>query len=117
MKRLAWLLPLLFVAAVTAAPPSLPQQGATALSTFLKGATDRGDVPGVVVAVVDKNGVHEVSNTMSQVRQPLPNQQDVEAELVANPYILYGSILTGRARSDNFPARVIRTCGPPSARG
>ena len=57
MKRLAWLLPLLFVAAVTAAPPSLPQQGATALSTFLKGATDRGDVPGVVVAVVDKNGV------------------------------------------------------------
>ena len=57
MKRLAWLLPLLFVAAVTAAPPSLPEQGATALSTFLKGATDRGDVPGVVVAVVDKNGV------------------------------------------------------------
>ena len=57
MKPLAWLLPLLFVAAVTAAPPSLPEQGATALSTFLKGATDRGDVPGVVVAVVDKNGV------------------------------------------------------------
>jgi methyl acetate hydrolase len=57
MKRLAWLLPLLVVAAVTAAPPSLPEQGATALSTFLKGATDRGDVPGVVVAVVDKNGV------------------------------------------------------------
>jgi methyl acetate hydrolase len=57
MKRLAWLLPLLVVAAVTAAPPSLPEPGATALSTFLKGATDRGDVPGVVVAVVDKNGV------------------------------------------------------------
>jgi methyl acetate hydrolase len=55
MKRLAWLLPLLLVA-VTSAAPSIPQQGAAALSTFLKGATDRGDVPGVVVAVVDKDG-------------------------------------------------------------
>jgi CubicO group peptidase (beta-lactamase class C family) len=57
MKRLTWLLPLLVVAAVTAAPPSLPQQGAATLSNFLKDATDRGDVPGVVVAVVDRNGV------------------------------------------------------------
>jgi methyl acetate hydrolase len=56
MKRLFWLLPLLFVAVISAAPPSLPQQGTAALSTFLKQATDRGDVPGVVVAVVDKNG-------------------------------------------------------------
>ena len=55
MKRLLWLLPILFVA-VTSAAPSFPQQGATALSTFLKGATDRGDVPGVVVAVVNKDG-------------------------------------------------------------
>ena len=57
MKRMLWLLPLLFVTVIVAAPPSLPSQGATALSTFLKSATDRGDVPGVVVAVVDKNGV------------------------------------------------------------
>ena len=57
MKRMLWLLPILFVTAIAAAPPSLPSQGATALSTFLKSATDRGDVPGVVVAVVDKNGV------------------------------------------------------------
>jgi CubicO group peptidase (beta-lactamase class C family) len=56
MKRLAWLLPLLLVAAVAAAP-SLPPQGAAALSKFLKTATDRGDVPGVVVAVVDEDGV------------------------------------------------------------
>jgi len=56
MKRLAWLLPLFFVA-VTSAAPSIPQQGAAALSTFLKDATDRGDVPGVVVAVVNKDGV------------------------------------------------------------
>jgi methyl acetate hydrolase len=56
MKRLAVLLLLLFVPVISAAP-SLPQQGAAALSTFLKSATDRGDVPGVVVAVVDKNGV------------------------------------------------------------
>ena len=57
MKRTLWLLPLLLVTVISAAPPSLPSQGATALSTFLKSATDRGDVPGVVVAVVDKNGV------------------------------------------------------------
>src|SRR5213593_2178390 len=54
MKRLYWLLPFLLVA-VTFAAPSITQQGATALSTFLKDATDRGDVP-VVVAVVDRNG-------------------------------------------------------------
>jgi len=57
MKRLLWLLPLLCVTVITAAPPALPPQGVSALSTFLKGATDRGDVPGVAVAVVDKNGV------------------------------------------------------------
>jgi CubicO group peptidase (beta-lactamase class C family) len=57
MKRLLWLLPLLLVAVVTAAPPSLPQQGTAAISSVLKGATDRGDIPGVVVAVVNKDGV------------------------------------------------------------
>ena len=57
MKRLAWLLPISFVAVITAAPPTLPQQGTAAISTVLKDATDRGDVPGVVVAVVNKDGV------------------------------------------------------------
>ena len=56
MKRLACLLPFLVVA-VTSAAPSLPQQGAAALSTFLKTVTDRGDVPGIVVVVVEKDGV------------------------------------------------------------
>src|SRR4029079_5992762 len=56
MKRLLWLLPLLFVA-VTSAAPNIPAQGTAALSSFLKDATDRGDVPGVVVAVVNKEGV------------------------------------------------------------
>jgi methyl acetate hydrolase len=56
MKRLLWLLPLLFVA-VPSAAPSIPQQGAAAISAFLKNATDRGDVPGVAVAVVNKDGV------------------------------------------------------------
>ena len=56
MKRLTCLLAFLFVAVVSAAP-TLPPQGTTALSTFLKGATDRGDVPGVVVAVVNKDGL------------------------------------------------------------
>jgi CubicO group peptidase (beta-lactamase class C family) len=57
MKRLLWVLPLLLVAGITAAPPSLPQPGAAAISTVLKGATDRGDVPGVVVVVVNKDGM------------------------------------------------------------
>ena len=70
MKRLIGLFSLLFVAVVSAAP-SLPQQGATALSAFLKTATDRGDVPGVVVAVVNKDGTlyHEafgVSSTLGR---------------------------------------------------
>ena len=55
MKRPLWLFPLLFVA-VTSAAPSISQQGTAALSTFLKNATDRGDVPGAVVAVVGKDG-------------------------------------------------------------
>ncbi len=69
MKRLAYLLTLLFVPAMSAAP-SFPQQGAAALSTFLKTVTDRGDVPGVVVVVVGKDDVlyHEAfgrSRTLS----------------------------------------------------
>jgi methyl acetate hydrolase len=56
MKRPTLLLPLLFVAVLSAAP-TLQPPGAAALSTFLKGATDRGDVPGVVVAVVNKDGL------------------------------------------------------------
>ena len=56
MKRLLWLLPVLFVTVISAAP-TLPQQGSAAISSVLKAATDRGDVPGVAVAVVNKDGV------------------------------------------------------------
>ena len=56
MKRLLLLLPVLFVAALSAAS-SIPQQGTAALSAFLTDATTRGDVPGVVVAVVNKDGL------------------------------------------------------------
>jgi len=55
MRRLL-LLPLLCVATLAAAA-SLSPQGTMALSSFLKSATDRGDVPGVVVAVVNKDGM------------------------------------------------------------
>ena len=70
MKRLICLFSLLFMAVVSAAP-SLPQQGATALSAFLKTATDSGDVPGVVVAVVNKEGTlyHEAFGVSSTVRR------------------------------------------------
>src|SRR6266540_2836908 len=57
MKRLLCLLPLLFVAIVTAAAPTMAPTGPAALSSFLKSAIDRGDVPGAVVAVVNKDGV------------------------------------------------------------
>ena len=57
MKRLLVALPVLFVAALAAAVPSLPPQGAAALSKFLTDATARGDVPGVVVTVVNKDGM------------------------------------------------------------
>ena len=56
MKRLLCLLPLLTVVVISAAP-TLPQQGSAAISSVLKAATDRGDVPGVAVAVVNKAGV------------------------------------------------------------
>ena len=70
MKRLLWVLPLLIVAGITAAPPSLPQPAAAAISTVLKSATDRGDVPGVVVAVVNKDTVlyNEASGKSSTLR-------------------------------------------------
>ena len=69
MKRLLCLLPLVFIAVASAAT-SLTQQGTTALSTFLKTATDRGDVPGVVVAVVDKDATlyHEAFGRSSTLR-------------------------------------------------
>lgn len=56
MKYLRWILPLL-LAVVTSAAPTLPQQGASAISAVLKTATDRGDVPGVVVALVNADGL------------------------------------------------------------
>ena len=56
MRHARWILPLLFIA-VTSAAPTLPQQGASAISAVLKAATDRGDVPGVAVAVVNKDGL------------------------------------------------------------
>src|SRR5262245_65741636 len=56
MRSMRWLLPLLFVA-ITSAAPTFPPQGASAVSTVLKAATDRGDVPGVAVAVVNKDGL------------------------------------------------------------
>jgi CubicO group peptidase (beta-lactamase class C family) len=56
MKRLLWFLPLLLVTVLSAAPTIQPQ-GAAALTSFLTSAVDRGDVPGVAVAVVSKDGL------------------------------------------------------------
>ena len=56
MKRAAAFIPFLAVALLSAAPTVSPR-GTGELSTFLKAATDRGDVPGVAVAVVNKGGL------------------------------------------------------------
>jgi len=56
MNRLLWLLPLLLVATVSAAPTLTPA-GTSSLSALLKDVTARGDVPGVVVAVVNQDGL------------------------------------------------------------
>src|SRR5262245_59757404 len=68
MRRLFWLLPLLLIE-VTSAAPSMSSQGSAALSAFLKDATDRGDVPGAVVAVVNKDGIvyHEAFGLSSTI--------------------------------------------------
>jgi CubicO group peptidase (beta-lactamase class C family) len=53
-----------------AAPPSIPQQGSAALTSYLEQAVTRGDVPGVVVAVVGRDGMlyHEAFGKMSVTR-------------------------------------------------
>ena len=69
MKKPFWILPVLVVATLSAAP-AIPQQGAAALSKFLADATARGDVPGAVVAVVGKDGLlyHEAFGASSTLR-------------------------------------------------
>lgn len=69
MKKLFWILPVLVIATLSAAP-AIPQQGTAALSKFLADATARGDVPGAVVAVVSKDGLlyHEAFGTSSTLR-------------------------------------------------
>jgi CubicO group peptidase (beta-lactamase class C family) len=56
MKRVLFFLLVVF-AATLAAAPMIPEQGTAALSKYLTDATARGDVPGVVVTVVSKDGV------------------------------------------------------------
>ena len=57
MKKLSCILAVLVIATLSAAAPSIPVQGTSALSKFLTDATGRGDVPGVVVTVVNRDGV------------------------------------------------------------
>jgi len=56
MNRLHWLLPLLLVVTVSAASTLTPA-GTSSLSALLKDVATRGDVPGVVVAVVNPDGL------------------------------------------------------------
>jgi CubicO group peptidase (beta-lactamase class C family) len=56
MKLLRWIPSLCFILVLSAAP-TLPQSGVAAISAVLETAIDRGDVPGVAVAVVNKDGL------------------------------------------------------------
>ena len=75
MKRRLAILPLVLVAVLSrpqlnAASPSLTPRGTTELTTFLQQAVGRGDVAGVVVAVVDREGAiyDEAAGRSSTVR-------------------------------------------------
>ena len=72
MKRLLAFVPLvaLLLVGVKAAPLLLTSDGATALSTFFADAVVRGDVPGVVAIVVDRDKVlyHEAFGKMNTAK-------------------------------------------------
>ncbi|HVG73030.1 MAG TPA: serine hydrolase domain-containing protein [Vicinamibacterales bacterium] len=70
MKKLSCILAVLVIATLSAAAPSIPAQGTSALSKFLTDATGRGDVPGVVVTVVNRDGVlyHDAFGKSSTLR-------------------------------------------------
>ena len=72
MKRTLSLVPLvaLLFVGVKAAPLLLTSAGSTALSTFLADAVSRGDVPGVVALVVDRDKVlyHEAFGKMNTAK-------------------------------------------------
>lgn len=53
-----------------AGPAAISESGATAISAFLKGAVDRGEVPGIVALVVDRQGVlyHEAFGKQDAAR-------------------------------------------------
>ena len=60
MKRVVYLVPVvvLLMAGINAAPPaSFTTEGSSALSSFLADSVSRGDVPGVVALVIDRDKV------------------------------------------------------------
>jgi methyl acetate hydrolase len=81
MKRLLLLLPLLVLLGPAKAGhydiTAAPSFSAAALTTYLQQVTARGDVPGVVVAVVDRGGVvyHEAFGKMN-VAKNVPMAKD-----------------------------------------
>jgi CubicO group peptidase (beta-lactamase class C family) len=76
MTRVLCLVPVvvLFVGVKALPPPSLTTEGASALSTFFADAVARGDVPGVVALVVDRDRTlyHEAFGKMNVAKnQPM----------------------------------------------
>lgn len=63
--------PLLLLTSVKASPPSLALDGQAALSTFFTDAVTRGDAPGIVAIVVDRDKVlyHEAFGTMNAAKR------------------------------------------------
>jgi CubicO group peptidase (beta-lactamase class C family) len=80
MKRLLYLVPvlvLLMVSIKAVPPPSLTTEGSSALSTFFADAVARGDVPGMVALVVDRDKVlyHEAFGKQN-VAKNVPMEKD-----------------------------------------
>jgi CubicO group peptidase (beta-lactamase class C family) len=106
MKRLLLLLPLLLVVTL-AAEPTLPPAGAAALSTVVRTATDRGDVPGAVVAVVNRTGLiyHEAFGSASTLtRQPMAKDTIFNMASMTKPVTSVGIMMLideGKLRLDD----------------
>ena len=119
MKRLLWFIPVLFVAALQAAVPSLSQPGTAALSKFLSEATARGDVPGVVVAVVNREGLvyHEAFGSSSTLRKtPMAKDTIFNIASMTKPVTSVAIMMLvdeGRLKLDDDVAKYLPTYKDP----
>ena len=108
MKRLLVVLPLLCVAALAAAPSVTPQ-GTAELNKFLTEAAARGDVPGVAVAVVNKDGLvyHEAFGTMNTAKKvPMGKDTIFNRAAMTTPVTSWRYVVSAAGENDGAAMRV-----------